>query len=222
MQGWDSLAAGIAHEVNNPLGVVLLYANLLYEECPDDSSMKEDLKMIVDQGDRAKKIVSGLLNFSRKNKVNLTPINIKELIDNSLKGIIKPANISIDVTHKKDVMANIDLDQMIQVILNLITNAIEAMPKGGKINVITDKIKEKTIIIVRDNGTGIDETKIKKVFEPFFNTKQIGKGTGLGLAVTYGIIKMHKGSITISSNSDSKKGDTFTEFTVSLPHMKEE
>jgi len=183
--------------------------------------MKEDLKMIVDQGDRAKKIVSGLLNFSRKNKVSLTPINIKELIDKSLKGIIKPANISIDVTHKKEVMVNIDLDQMIQVILNLITNAIEAMPNGGKINIITDKIKEKTIIIVRDNGTGIDEKKIKKVFEPFFTTKQIGKGTGLGLAVTYGIIKMHKGNITISSNSDEKKGDTFTEFTVSIPNMED-
>ena len=221
LAGMGQLAAGIAHEVNNPLGVVLLYANLLYEECPDDSSMKEDLKMIVEQGDRAKKIVSGLLNFSRKNKVSLTPINIKELIDKSLKGIIKPANISIDVTHKKEVMVNIDLDQMIQVILNLITNAIEAMPNGGKINIITDKIKEKTIIIVRDNGTGIDEKKIKKVFEPFFTTKQIGKGTGLGLAVTYGIIKMHKGNITISSNSDEKKGDTFTEFTVSIPNMED-
>jgi len=110
---------------------------------------------------------------------------------------------------------------MIQVILNLITNAIEAMPNGGKINIITDKIKEKTIIIVRDNGTGIDEKKIKKVFEPFFTTKQIGKGTGLGLAVTYGIIKMHKGNITISSNSDEKKGDTFTEFTVSIPNMED-
>ncbi len=218
LAGMGQLAAGIAHEVNNPLGVVLLYSNLLYEECPDNSPMKADLKMIVDQGDRAKKIVSGLLNFSRKNKVNLQSTNIADMIDRSLTGIIKPANVKIKINHNSEKnIADIDPDQMIQVVLNLITNAIEAMPNGGKIIITTDCSEGMARIIIRDSGTGIDEKKIKKVFEPFFTTKQIGKGTGLGLAVTYGIIKMHKGTINVFSNSEKDKGETYTEFIVSVP-----
>jgi len=218
LAGMGQLAAGIAHEVNNPLGVVLLYANLLYEECPEDNPIREDLKMIVDQGERAKKIVSGLLNFARKNKLNIQSTDISKLIDKSLKGIIKPKNISLVIDHKvEDIIADIDSDQMMQVVLNLITNSIEAMPDGGIINIITDKYKDMLRIIIRDNGTGIEEKKIKKVFEPFYTTKQIGKGTGLGLAVSYGIVKMHSGNITVSSNNNPDKGETFTEFIVSVP-----
>ncbi len=219
MAGMGQLAAGIAHEVNNPLGVVLLYANLLYEECEEKNPIKEDLKMIVEQGERAKKIVSGLLNFSRKNKVTFQATNLSELIDRSLKGIIKPKTIQIETNFcDLDIIVDLDPDQMVQVLLNFVTNSIEAIPdQRGRVRISTRKMDNQVQIVIWDSGTGIDETRIEKIFEPFFTTKQIGKGTGLGLAVTYGIVKMHKGKIDVKSNSDPSKGNTFTEFTVTLP-----
>jgi iron only hydrogenase large subunit-like protein/nitrogen-specific signal transduction histidine kinase len=212
------LAAGIAHEVNNPLGVVLLYAHLILEQTPPDSEAYEDLKMIVDQADRAKKIVGGLLNFARKNKVVLTETDIIELVDHNLKAIILPDNIAVKVIHLKDQLhAEVDSDQLTQVLSNLVSNAIEAMPEGGILTLITSKEEDFAVIKVKDIGTGIDDDAMKKIFEPFFTTKQIGKGTGLGLAVTYGIIKMHRGQILVDSNADPNKGPTGTTFTVKIP-----
>jgi len=215
------LAAGIAHEVNNPLGVVLLYAHLLLEQIPPDSEMAEDVKMIVEQSDRAKKIVSGLLNFARKNKVVLRETKLNALIDKSLHAIIIPGNVRIKITHKKeDIMAEIDPDQVIQVLSNLITNAIEAMPSGGILEIITDSDDRFVHMAIKDTGIGIPSDNLKKIFEPFFTTKQIGKGTGLGLAVTYGIIKMHYGKIDVQSNTDPAVGPVGTTFTVSLPKTR--
>lgn len=213
------LAAGIAHEVNNPLGVVLLYAHLLLEQIPRDSEMHEDVKMIVEQADRAKKIVGGLLNFARKNKVILKKTNIKFLIDKSLNAIIVPGNVAIKVTHNRseDIVAEIDQDQIIQVLSNLITNAIEAMPTGGILEIISDFDEHNVFISVKDNGIGIEKENLKKIFEPFFTTKQMGKGTGLGLAVTYGIIKMHHGKIDVQSNNNPQQGPLGTTFIVTLP-----
>jgi signal transduction histidine kinase/iron only hydrogenase large subunit-like protein len=212
------LAAGIAHEVNNPLGVVLIYAHLLLEQTPPDSEAYQDLKMVVDQADRAKKIVGGLLNFARKNKVVLTETDIIELVDHNLKAIILPDNIAVKVIHLKDRLhAEVDSDQLTQVLSNLVSNAIEAMPEGGILTLITGEEDDQAIIKIKDIGTGIDDDSMKKIFEPFFTTKQIGKGTGLGLAVTYGIIKMHRGQILVDSNSDPNKGPTGTTFTVKIP-----
>ena len=218
------LAAGIAHEVNNPLGVVLLYAHLLLEQIPKDSETYQDVKMIVEQSDRAKKIVGGLLNFARKNKVVLKKTHIKTLIDKSLNAIIVPANVQIKVTHTKpeDIVAEIDPDQIIQVLSNLVTNAIEAMPSGGILEIISDCDERDVFIRVVDSGIGIEKENLKKIFEPFFTTKQIGKGTGLGLAVTYGIIKMHHGKIDVTSNTNPNDGPTGTTFTVTLPRNKVE
>jgi signal transduction histidine kinase len=212
------LAAGIAHEVNNPLGVVLLYAHLLLEQTPNDAEMFQDIKMIVEQAERAKKIVSGLLNFARKNKVVLKNTNINALVDKSLHAIVMPGNIQIKVIHKKeDITAEIDPDQFIQVLANLITNAIEAMPEGGVMQIITGTDERYISIAVKDSGIGIDKDNLKKIFEPFFTTKQIGKGTGLGLAVSYGIIKMHHGQIGVESNTDPAAGPLGSTFTVTLP-----
>lgn len=218
LAGMGQLAAGIAHEVNNPLGVVLLYAHLLKEQAPPDSEIAQDIDMIVEQADRAKKIVSGLLNFARKNKVVLKKTNMNELIDKSLHAIIVPDNVTVTVNHQKeDIVAEIDPDQIIQVLSNLITNAIEAMPEGGGLEISTGNGDGHVTITVKDSGHGIGGHDMKKIFEPFFTTKQIGKGTGLGLAVTYGIIKMHHGNIEVQSNKDPEKGPVGTVFTVTLP-----
>jgi iron only hydrogenase large subunit-like protein/nitrogen-specific signal transduction histidine kinase len=212
------LAAGIAHEVNNPLGVVLLYAHLLLEQIPSGSEIHQDMKMIVEQADRAKKIVGGLLNFARKNKVVLKNTQINTLIDKSLHAIIAPGDIRIKVTHRQENLeAEIDQDQVLQVLFNLATNAIEAMPEGGVLEIITSGDDRNVVIEVKDTGTGIEPDKIKRIFEPFFTTKQMGKGTGLGLAVSYGIIKMHHGKIHVESNADPGAGPLGTTFTVTLP-----
>jgi signal transduction histidine kinase len=217
------LAAGIAHEVNNPLGVVLLYAHLLKEQLNEDSEMFEDINMIVEQADRAKKIVSGLLNFARKNKVVLKGTRINELVDKSIHAIVMPGNVRLKITHKKEsIEADIDPDQIIQVLSNLITNAIEAMPEGGVMEIITDSDDQNAHIYVKDTGTGITPENLEKIFEPFFTTKQMGKGTGLGLAVTYGIIKMHHGKIEVESNSDQEKGHLGTTFKVTLPKKRQD
>jgi len=217
------LAAGVAHEVNNPLGIVLLYAHLLLDEIDEKSPNFNDLKMIVEQADRCRKIVGGLLNFARKNKVILKETSLNDLIDRCLKGLTAPANVQINFNkNEKDVVGSIDPDQITQVLVNLISNAIEAMPDGGILSINTSEDDDNAIIKVKDSGIGIKENHLKKIFEPFFTTKQIGKGTGLGLAVTYGIIKMHKGQINVESNPYPEKGPTWTTFTVTLPKRESE
>ncbi len=214
------LAAGIAHEVNNPLGVILLYAKLMLEDASVDSEQYEDLKMISEQAVRCKKIVGDLLNFARKNKVMRQPANVCELIDQCRKVAQPPSKIRIEVEHKMaNPVADIDKDQMIQVLTNLITNAYDAMPAGGVLSIITEDDPDNIRISIKDTGCGIQPGIMKKIFEPLFTTKQIGQGTGLGLSVTFGIIKMHCGKIDVESNADPKKGPTGTSFIISLPRL---
>jgi signal transduction histidine kinase len=124
------------------------------------------------------------------------------------------------VDHLEDPVAELDGDQMIQVLTNLLTNAQHAMPDGGAITVTLDGTEENVILTVRDEGTGIPKENLDKLFSPFFTTKQVGKGTGLGLAVTHGIVKMHRGQITVESNADPAAGPTGTTFTISLPRLE--
>jgi iron only hydrogenase large subunit-like protein/nitrogen-specific signal transduction histidine kinase len=216
------LSAGIAHELNNPLGVVIMYSNILLDECASNDPVRDDLKLIVDQAGRCKKIVAGLLNFARKNQVNHQPVNIRELVGNSIGGVVIPKSVSIDV---QDKMTNhdamVDSEQMMQVLTNLIKNAVDAMPSGGRIDIILEDNIGDVTITVRDNGVGIKEEDRAKIFEPFFTTKGIGHGTGLGLATAYGIVKMHKGQILADSNTDPAKGPTGTSFRIILPRRKE-
>ncbi|OGV49735.1 MAG: hypothetical protein A2X49_04935 [Lentisphaerae bacterium GWF2_52_8] len=212
------LAAGVAHELNNPLGVVLLYSHLLAEQCDKDSRAFMDAKMVTEQADRCKKIVGGLLNFARKNKPFFKKTDIRKLVDDYFKGLPLPGTIRVEIAHDTgDFDADVDGDQVIQVLSNLVTNAVEAMPSGGSLKVSIFQRGGSVCFSVTDSGIGIAEENRKKVFEPFFTTKQIGKGTGLGLAVSYGIIKVHKGGISVDSRSDAAKGPTGTTFTVSLP-----
>jgi iron only hydrogenase large subunit-like protein/nitrogen-specific signal transduction histidine kinase len=216
------LSAGIAHELNNPLGVVIMYSNILLEESAVDDPVREDLKLIVEQAGRCKKIVAGLLNFARKNQVNHQLVSIKDLVNRSFESLIIPGNINIKILDKTtNPEAMLDSEQMMQVITNLLKNAIDAMPQGGNIVIQLEDTLSDVIISVSDNGTGIKEEDRAKIFEPFFTTKGIGRGTGLGLATAYGVVKMHKGQITAESNNDPAKEATGTSFRIVLPRRKE-
>jgi len=216
------LSAGIAHELNNPLGVVMMYSNILLDESPADDPVREDLKLIVEQAGRCKKIVGGLLNFARKNQVNYQSVNMRELADKSLESVIVPENVKISVSDKTTTPdAVLDIEQMTQVLTNLVKNAVDAMPGGGSIDVILEDTLGDVSIIIKDTGTGIKEEDKTKIFEPFFTTKPIGVGTGLGLATAYGIVKMHKGQISVESNTDPARGLTGTSFKIILPRRKE-
>lgn len=213
------LAAGIAHEVNNPLGVVLMYSHLLLDEHKGDEKLGEDLKLIAEQADRCKKIVSGLLNFARQNKLLKESHDICGIIDNTMKTLPPPDGVKVHIRRAiDDPVIELDKDQFIQVLTNLVTNAYAAMENGGGDLTISVKGADSAVTInVQDTGTGIPEDNISKIFDPFFTTKQIGKGTGLGLAVTYGIVKMHSGNISVASNDKAAKGPTGTTFKVTLP-----
>lgn len=216
------LSAGIAHELNNPLGVVIMYSNILLDECKPEDPVREDLQLIVEQAARCKKIVGGLLNFARKNQVNHQFIDIRKLTESSVAGVVFPENVRAvieDRTTSPD--ASIDSEQMTQVLTNLFRNAIDAMPDGGTLTVTLEDTPSDVIFIISDNGSGIREEDKPKIFEPFFTTKGLGKGTGLGLATTYGIVKMHKGQITVETNSDPGKGSTGTTFRIILPRRPE-
>lgn len=212
------LAAGIAHEVNNPLGVVLMYSHMLAEECDTNPEMKEDLKVISDQADRCKRIVSGLLNFARQNRVLLQPTNLNNFVKSVLLGLHGHEGIIVEtVTPPPDTMAEIDSDQMLQVLTNLMSNAIEATPEGGKVTLTCQVTDRQVIFKVADTGVGIKQENKDRIFTPFFTTKPIGKGTGLGLPVSYGIVKMHRGDIRFESNADPVQGPTGTTFFVTVP-----
>ena len=215
------LAAGIAHEVNNPLGILLLHANLLLEDCEEDAAVADDVRLIVDQANRCKKIISGLLNFARQSRVVRQPTELPALVEEVLRTIPVDEGIDVRVEDRLgDPVAEVDADQIVQVLTNLLTNAQHAMRDGGVILVTLDGTEENVILMVADGGTGIAEEHLGKLFSPFFTTKQVGKGTGLGLAVTHGIVKMHRGQITVESNADPSRGPTGTTFTIVLPRFE--
>jgi two-component sensor histidine kinase len=212
------LSAGIAHELNNPLGVITMYSNILMDEAPENDNVREDLKLIVEQADRCKKIVSGLLNFARKNQVNPVETDVVRFIRHSLDSIVKPDNITCSFDSSiGDPLARLDIDQMMQVMTNLEKNSIEAMPSGGTLRVSVEGDADEVTFIVSDTGTGIPKEHMDKIFTPFFTTKEMGRGTGLGLALIYGIVKMHKGKIRVESNADPAAGPTGTTFRITLP-----
>jgi len=214
------ISAGIAHELNNPLGVITMYSNILLEELKESDPTRPDLQLIVDQASRCKNIVSNLLNFARKNKVKVEEVNICEFLYKSLKSVVIPDNISTCVKcDLKDTTVMFDAEQMIQAFTNLIKNAVEAMPFGGNLSFIVKEERDNVIIYLEDEGTGIPEENMDKLFTPFFTTKEFGKGTGLGLPLVYGIIKMHNGKIAVNSNDNPEKGKTGTTFIIKLPRI---
>lgn len=214
------MAAGIAHEVNNPLGTVLLYSHLLSErtELMQNPALLSDIDMIVSQADRCKKILSGLLNFARQNKVLTQTVQLPDLIQDIIYQANLPKTVTASITNQLAASEiELDPDQITQALINIISNAVYAMNDEGGLTIRLEDEPDRLFISICDTGTGIPEHVMPRLFEPFFTTKQMGKGTGLGLSVTYGIIKMHHGDIHVQTNSDSNKAPTGTTFRITLP-----
>lgn len=212
------MAAGVAHEINNPLSGILIYAELLKENLKDDPQSVKDTHEIIDQTLRCKKIVSELLSFSRQSIGKASSFGLEELINKSLNILINQA-IFQDIEVTKVLEPNIpdmigDMGQLQQVFVNLFTNSADAMKGKGKLNINARYVPEENqfVIEVSDTGPGIPEGLKDKIFDIFFTTKPVGKGTGLGLSITRNIILLHGGSIRV----DSPPGGGTT-FIIELP-----
>jgi len=224
MAAVGTLTAGIAHELNNPINNIVLTAETLREEF-HSLSPKEALGLIDDiisQADRASEIVKGLLDFSRAEYPQFEPLSISSVVRATLKLVRNQISLA-GIQVEEDFPPNIplvygDKKSLQQVFLNLIINAIQAMPGGGEL-ILRASVSENGEWIkvdVTDTGVGIDSRDLPYIFDPFYTTKQVGRGTGLGLAVSYGIIEKHGGRIEVKS--EKGKGSTFT---VVLPAYKE-
>ncbi|MCS7303866.1 MAG: cache domain-containing protein [Thermoguttaceae bacterium] len=210
------LAAGVAHEINNPLTGILTFAHMLREKPNMDEQDRQDLDLIIRETTRAAEIVRGLLDFARERPAVKQPLQINDVLRRTLRLLSNQrafSNIMI-VEDLQEGLPLIDGDpnQLQQVFLNLALNACEAMPQGGTLLVTTTLDQDKVLVKVTDTGCGIPPEHLDRIFEPFFTTKPVGKGTGLGLSVSYGIIQQHGGNIEV----ESKVGFGST-FTVSLP-----
>ena len=198
------LAAGVAHELNNPLSTILLYSDVMYKDTTEGDQRREDLQMIIDEAQRCKIIVADLLNFARQQEILAQ--------DTDLQALVNEVLIKVNHRHRFDKIQIIrqfspdlpliqaDPAQLQQVFINLLNNAADAMESGGTITISAARLDGKTVEIrVADTGSGISPENLDKLFTPFFTTKPAGKGTGLGLSIVYGIIKMHYGQIHAQS-----------------------
>ena len=206
------MAASVAHEINNPLGGILLFSNIVLEDLPEDSPMRENLQKIIYQTNRCKEIVQGLLDFARTPTGEMIPLQINEVIRTSLK-LIKDQAMFHGITIETRLSENLpeamgDRSRLEEVFLNLFINAADAMKGRGKLTISTKRRSDHAIrISITDTGEGIDKELLSHIFEPFFTTKAPGQGTGLGLSIAYGIIRKHNG--TIDAECKPGKGTTF-------------
>ena len=215
MASLGSLAAGVAHEINNPLGGILIYASLLMEDFADQNDPRvQDLKRIVEEGTRCKDIVKNLLEFARQTESKFESIAINKAIDDVLFFLEKQAlfhNIKTIKELNPDLpLIQVDPNPIKQVLMNMMVNAAEAMSeKGGTLTITTGINPDGSSIVIffKDTGPGIPPAIQSKIFDPFFTTKDVGKGTGLGLSTSYGIIQSHHGTIEVESVPG--KGATF-------------
>ncbi len=236
MDAIGQLAGGVAHDFNNLLTSIIGYSDLILTQLPDDHFAKEKLKVIRDAGERAGDLVKQLLAFSRKQMLEMRPLNINEIVWNM--GKIFARTIGEDIELELNTLRPVrnilaDAGQIEQILMNLVINARDAMPDGGRLTVETDDVYlDETyslmhsqlvkpgpyvMLSVADNGIGMSREVQDRIFEPFFTTKEAGKGTGLGLSTTHGIVRQHNGYIWIYS--EQGKGTTFK---VYLPAITEE
>jgi len=228
------LAAGIAHEINNPVAIMVEEAGWI-EDLLEDEEFKEGenlneferaLKQIRTQGQRCKEITHKLLSFARKTDSRIQVVSINELIEELVtlsEQRAKYSNVTIQVDLQKDLpTVKVSESELQQVMLNLINNALDAMENTGGNLSISTRTEENNIILgdyilieVSDNGPGIPTANLAKIFDPFFTTKPVGKGTGLGLSICYGILKKMGGDILVRSIVGEG-----TNFTVKVPLPK--
>jgi two-component system NtrC family sensor kinase len=216
------LAAGIAHEINNPLGGILTFASLVEEELADDSPVREDVEEIVRQADRCRRIVQELLEFSRERETRMAPHRLNGIVTRTLAMLEKQASFQdINIIRNldpRDPVAVVDESQLQQVFMNIFLNAADAMGERGNLAVTTgqDQDHQEVFVRIADSGCGIPEHMREAIFDPFFTTKDPGKGTGLGLAVAVRIVQTHGGRLEV--DSEVGQGSTFT---VVLPRSSE-
>ncbi|MDA8433862.1 MAG: DUF3365 domain-containing protein [Nitrospiraceae bacterium] len=199
------LAAGVAHEINNPLSLILGYTKMLRKQCPAGEQTREDLDIVYKNAKVCKKIVEDLLNFSHQGKAHLVPTDLHAVVEEAVGSLgekIRSTGIHIVRQFEPSLPPVLaDAEKMKRVFTNLLLNSVQAMKTGGTIMIRTEYDREKkgVRILFSDTGPGIPEGMKDKIFEPFFTTKPPGEGTGLGLAVSYGIVEEHGGEISVSS-----------------------
>ena len=201
------MAAGIGHEINNPLMNIMSLATLVEEALGDGhDDAKNDLLLLRKEGHRCARIIQGILNFARENEPSYEPFNLSEMIDETLELLhhrIESSEIDLITNIEKDLKMEGDAGMLQQVLVNVLLNAIQASAARAVILINAKKVKDKLIIEIIDQGTGIKGNDFSKIFDPFFTTKSEGEGTGLGLSVSYGIIKHHGGSISIENMEET-------------------
>ncbi len=233
MEAVGQLAGGIAHDFNNFLTAIIGYGNILQMKMKGENLLRSYVDVMLSSAEKAADLTKSLLSFSRKQVINLKPVNLNELIEKLGKLLIRlirediPLKLSLS---GKPLTVMADSGQIEQVLMNLATNARDAMPDGGVLSIETREAEldeefiqahgygepgHYAVISVTDTGTGMDKNTRERIFEPFFTTKETGKGTGLGLAMVYGLIKQHNGYINVYS--EPGKG---TAFHLYLPLIK--
>jgi signal transduction histidine kinase len=206
------LAAAVAHEVNNPLTGILGFAELLMDELPQDDPRHEEASVIRDEAVRARSIVRALLEFARPPQSQRIPTNLNDLARSTLELVryrASEANVRIKAEYGDLPCLEVDGDAFKQVLLNLLNNAIDAMPRGGKLHVATVDRPDRVGVVVSDEGVGMDDATRSRIFTPFFSTRAgSGVGIGLGLSVSLQIVEGHGGTIEVES--EPGRGSTFT------------
>ena len=235
MEAVGHLAGGVAHDFNNILTAIIGYGNLLQMKIKEDDPLRAYINQILLSSEKAANLTHGLLAFSRKQIINPKPVNLNDIVKNVEKLLLRLIGEDIELQTllaDKDLIVMADSGQIEQVLMNFATNARDAMPEGGTLIISTEIVEldreyiitsgygkpgKYALISVADTGKGIDEKTKGFIFEPFFTTKERERGTGLGLAVVYGIVKQHNGNIDVYSELD--KGTTFR---IYLPIIEEE
>ena len=222
MTSLGQLAASIAHEINNPLGSILVYTQLLLRQLNEEqfakSSIIDHLKKIESETVYSGRMVKNLLDFSRQSPPSLSPVNLNQVVEKAYSLVAHSAELN-NVTVIRRLEQGLprikaDPNQLKQVFTNLMLNAVQAMPSGGHLEISTSKVKNNIFVEVKDSGCGIKKEHLDRLFTPFFTTKEEVMGVGLGLSVSYGIVERHGGRIEVKSKEG--KGTTFK---VTLPLM---
>jgi signal transduction histidine kinase len=230
MEAVGTLAGGIAHDFNNILTAIIGYGNILQMQIDENNPLRDKVEQILDAAQRAANLTQGLLTFSRKQLVEPRPVNVNESINSIQKLLTRLIREDIEIRvslAEEDLVVMANPGQIEQALMNLVTNARDAMPDGGVLRIATESVElpgdffkvrsrvmpgRYALLSVADTGAGMDKKTREKIFEPFYTTKEVGMGTGLGLSMVYGIIKQHEGYIDVSS----KPGEG-TVFRIYLP-----
>jgi signal transduction histidine kinase/iron only hydrogenase large subunit-like protein len=208
------ISAGVAHEINNPLSTILLYAHMLLKHHRQQDAESEEVQMILSEATRCRTIMRGLLDFARQSRVVKEATDLATLIDELIENMrLKTRNSQICIRGEIQSglpPATVDADQIRQMLVNLIQNGLDSIEKRGKVVISACKPEDQDCLEIRvhDTGRGMPPEVLSDIFTPFFTTKQLGKGTGMGLSIVYGVVKMHSGEISV--DSEVGRGTTFT------------